>query len=322
MPEKPETAPDGSSSLPAVSVIIPAYNVAGFVEASIRSVLDQTLQPVEVIVVDDGSTDRTAAVVEAVVDSRVRLVRQSNRGVSAARNAGLALARAPLVLFLDGDDLLVPDALGRMSAALQAQPDRVAVVAQHEKILEDGRPLSASPPPPKPLPQAETLRHLLGRNFIVTGGAICIVTAQARAVGGFNEKLRFGEDWEFWCRLALRADFAVLPEYTAVYYRIRASGANTRLRGTPRRPNFSAIDAVQSIPGLSERLTPGERRRTRRLAEFDNYWGSARNELVNRRFGMFLQYVLIGFWRYPDALLQPSLIRRFLWSSVRMSAVR
>jgi hypothetical protein len=210
----------------------------------------------------------------------------------------------------------------RMSEALKLQPDRAAVVAQHEKILENGLPLYATPRSGKPLPQLETLRHLIESNFIVTGGAICIVTAHARAVGGFNEELAFGEDWEFWCRLALRADFAVLPDLVAVKYRLRGDGANARRRGTPRRPNFSAIDAVYSIQGLSERFSAEERARARRSAEVDAFWGSARHELASRHFGTFVRYLLVGFWRYPDALLKPARVRRYLRSSIHMVIAR
>jgi glycosyltransferase involved in cell wall biosynthesis len=322
MPEADWPEREPGQAWPRVSVVIPAYNVAPFVAGSIHSALNQSLQPVEVVVVDDGSTDDTAAAVAAIEDPRVRLISQPNRGVSAARNAGLAVVQAPFVLFLDGDDLLTPDALAQMYAALERAPDRVAVIAQHEKITEAGRPFSASPPPPKPLPHADTLRHLLAGNFIVTGGAICIRTSDARAVGGFDANLRFGEDWEFWCRLALRGDFAVLPDLVSVQYRIRTAGANTQLRGSPLRPNFSVIDAVQSIPGLDRRLTRREQRRARRLAECDIFWGAARNEIASRNFGRFTRYLLVGLWRYPDSLFQPERIQRFVWSSLRMVAPR
>ncbi|WP_188311797.1 glycosyltransferase family 2 protein [Salinarimonas soli] len=317
--EEPRTSPGGE--LPAATVVVPAYNVERFITASIRSALDQTLASVEVIVIDDGSRDGTVAAVEAIGDPRVRIVRQANRGVSAARNAGLALARGPLVLFLDGDDLLAPDALERMSAALAARPGCVAAVAQHEKILEDGRSLSASLPP-RALPACDTLRHLLASNFIVNGGALGIVTAHARAIGGYDETLAFGEDWEFWCRLAVRGDFAALPDLVSVRYRLRSLGANNQLRGTPLRPNFSAIDAVQRIPGIGARLTERERRRARRLAECETFWSAARNEIAGGNLLRIGQYLVLGILRYPQIVLQPGRMQRFISTSLRMASSR
>src|SRR5690348_9715426 len=93
----------GPPAAPRASVVIPTYNAAGFIHRTISSVLDQDFDDIEVIVVDDGSTDATASIVETF-DDRVRLIRQSNAGVAAARNRAIAVARGELVAFLDHDD--------------------------------------------------------------------------------------------------------------------------------------------------------------------------------------------------------------------------
>ena len=111
---------------PLISVLMPAWNVAPFIGAAITSVLRQTLPNIELLVVDDGSTDATASIVLAQTDFRVRLLRQANAGVSAARNLAMAEAQGQTLLFLDADDLLAPDALARLAKALWRQPQAAA----------------------------------------------------------------------------------------------------------------------------------------------------------------------------------------------------
>ncbi len=110
--------PSAPPTQPLVSVVIPTFNRAAFLPSAVRSALEQTLREIEVIIVDDGSTDATPEVCRALAeaDPRVRLVRQANRGLAAARNAGLAAATADWVAFLDDDDLWVPEALATMRA--------------------------------------------------------------------------------------------------------------------------------------------------------------------------------------------------------------
>ena len=98
-------------TIPAVSVIIPAYNQSIYINESVRSVLGQSYQDFELIVVDDGSTDETPQILAKIQDPRIRIVRQSNSGLSAARNTGLRESSAPLVTFLDSDDFFLPEKL-------------------------------------------------------------------------------------------------------------------------------------------------------------------------------------------------------------------
>ena len=110
-----------------VTIITPCYNGARFIERTIRSVLVQTRPPLEIIVVDDGSTDESAALAEAF-GPPVRVVRQANQGESVARNRALAEARGSHVLFLDADDLLQPEALAQLTTAIEGEPGAVALM--------------------------------------------------------------------------------------------------------------------------------------------------------------------------------------------------
>jgi glycosyltransferase involved in cell wall biosynthesis len=302
----------GGSTAPRVTVVIAAYNAEKFIQETLDSVAAQSLENIELIVVDDGSTDSTAKILRAFADRRLLVLRQDNKGVSAARNAGLAVARAPYVFFLDADDILLPDSLLGMVTTLDQMPQRVACFAQHIRIAEDGSALSTrSDLRWKLFPAGDTLRHLVAKNFIVCG-AICIRTAAARAVRGFNPALKLGEDWEFWCRLAVLGDFAAMPDHIALKYRQRFVSANYGLRKSPLRQNFEAIDAVFSDPTIQQKFPAAELKRRRRLAEIDAFWAGARNEYVRDRAIGFLRHLIVGAVCYPDSILRPRLVYLFV----------
>ncbi len=301
-----------NSTSPTVTVVIAAYNAEKFIRPTIESVLAQCLKNVELIVVDDGSTDGTFGILTAFPDRRLTVIRQENRGVSAARNTGLAAARAPYIFFLDADDILLRDSLRRMVLALDESPRHVACFAQHLRITEDGAEISTrSDLRWKMFPAKDTLSHLVEKNFIVCG-AICIRTDAARAVHGFNTALKLGEDWEFWCRLAALGDFIAMPDHIALLYRQRFGSANYRLRSAPLRQNFEAIEAVYSNPAIRQKFTRAEFRRKRRRAEIDAFWSGARNEYLQDRIFGFLKHLTIGALFYPDSILRPRLVFLFL----------
>lgn len=303
---------------PRVSVVTAAHNVADFIGGTLDSVIGQTLADTEIIVVDDGSTNSTAEIVSSFSDPRIRLISIANRGVSGARNRGLAECRSPYVLFLDGDDLLTSDALERMTAALDANARAVAAVSLLRKINLTGDPIGGLPDPSR-LPRDNVLHHLVARNFIVNGGAICMRTDAVRAVGGFDPRLKFGEDWDLWCRMAALGTFVMLPDLVSVLYRVRESGANVQLGGTVLEPNFEAVEAIFSRPEIRTHFSTEELLRQRRLAELNAYWSAARNALVQRRTVQFLIYLGVGLWRYPDSLLQGKLIARYVAGAFQTS---
>jgi len=300
-----------------VTVVIAAYNAERFIGTTLESVFAQTLTNIEVIVVDDGSTDGTLETLRAVSDRRLIVLHQKNSGVSTARNAGLAVARAPYIFFLDADDVLLPDALSQMVAALDRMPQRIACFAHHIRIAEDGSKLSTRADLRwKVFPSSDTLRHLVAKNFIVCG-AICIRTDAARAVRGFNPTLKLAEDWEFWCRLAALGDFAAMSDHVVLLYRQRFNSANYRLRKSRLRPNLAAIDAVFSNPAIRQKFSSVELKRLRRLAEIDAFWAGARNEYVQDRAVGFLKHLAAGAFWYPDSVLRPRLVYLFLRGLLR-----
>jgi cellulose synthase/poly-beta-1,6-N-acetylglucosamine synthase-like glycosyltransferase len=182
-----------------VSVIVPTRNRKDLLSIALRTALDQRDVDLDVIVVDDASTDGTADVVRAVADPRVRVISQSTReGVSAARNRGIAEATGAWIAFLDDDDLWSPDKLTRQLEAATRGP-RAWVYGGDVNVDRHLRVLTALPPP---TPE-HVMRSLPRYNPVPTGASNVVVRADAlRRVGGFDPGLRRTEDWDLWIRLA------------------------------------------------------------------------------------------------------------------------
>ena len=196
---------------PAVSIVLPVWNREGTVRAAIDSVLGQGFGDLELIVVDDGSTDGSVAAVQAVKDARLRLIRHPvNRGAGAARNTGIDAARAPVVAFQDSDDLWRPAFLERLLAALAAQP--AAVAAYAAMVIDGAQPGRDRLPPLRQNPVDGMLYEaLLRRNFISTQ-MLAARTGALRQAGGFDTDLPALEDWDLLIRLAALGPFAHVPE--------------------------------------------------------------------------------------------------------------
>jgi hypothetical protein len=187
--------------MPDVSVVIPTRSRSGMLAQALRSVLSQRDVDFEVIVVDDGSTDDTAAMVTAMPDRRVHLIRQETaEGVSAARNRGSAAAAGRWVAFLDDDDLWAPDKLVRQLEAATAAGRRW-VYAGDVNVDSDLRVLNGGPPPAPD----EVVASLERYNAVPSGASNVVVRRDLlAAVGPFDPQLKTSEDWDMWIRLARR----------------------------------------------------------------------------------------------------------------------
>jgi len=214
---------------PLVTVVIAAWNAGRFIGRTLSSVRAQTLQDFEVIVVDDGSTDDTPAIVEAfaAADPRFRLVRQPNARVAAARNRGLTEARGRFLAPLDADDLWEPEYLERLVGALEAAgPQAVFAFARSVWIDAEDRLLPQSP---IRFPRRLGYRGLLLRNL--PGNASCAVyrTEAVRAVGGYDlgivERHNTTEDWLLTLQLACRGEVVPVNAFL-VRYRIHPASTS------------------------------------------------------------------------------------------------
>ena len=202
---------------PPISVVIPCFNQAQFLSAAISSVLGQRHVTMECIVVDDGSSDDTSAVAGEL---GVRLIRQPRRGVSEARNAGLAAASGDLVVFLDADDELMPDALTRAAVALGADSDAAVVVGRCRPMSARGEVLPVRQPDIDP---SDLYNEWLSQNFVWTPGAAMFRRNALLGIGGFPARLGPAADYAVYLRLARDGRVRLIAEELVRYRQHGAS---------------------------------------------------------------------------------------------------
>lgn len=211
-----------------IDVIIPTYNNARFLKEAIASVQSQTYQPVQIIVVDDGSTDDTEAVVKHISDNRIVYIKKENGGPNSARNAGLAHATAELVAFLDADDRWEPTKLAQQVALFEQDTEKTLglVYANYNIIDTDGHERSDIPTVPLDTQvRGMAFEALLPGNLILGSASNVLIRRSVfDTVGVFDETLRVGEDWDMWLRIAreFRIDYV-----DQVLVSIRRHGGNT-----------------------------------------------------------------------------------------------
>jgi glycosyltransferase involved in cell wall biosynthesis len=197
----------GNGANPAVSVVIPLYNKAAYARRAIDSVFDQSFDDLEIIVVDDGSTDGGGEVVAAIEDPRLRLIRQANAGVAAARNVGVGAARGRWVAFLDADDTWRPDRLARQFAALVRAPDVVWAAGAFVTTGRGGRTRQIPDTPDAWFAEADVLNDallILGAGWMLWTGTVMVRRDVLAQFGGFDPMLKVGEDVLLWTRLAVQ----------------------------------------------------------------------------------------------------------------------
>lgn len=196
---------------PRVSVVMPVYNVEAYVAESIDSVLAQTMADFELIVVDDGGTDRSMAIVRGYDDPRIMVISQANRGLAGARNTGIAAARAPIIAFLDSDDRWLPEKLALHTIHLDCNP-HVGVSFSPSRIIDDTGKVTRLRM--RPRLQTITARDIFRRNPVGNGSAPVIRRSALDTVMfahpedaarscWFDESFRQSEDIEMWLRMAL-----------------------------------------------------------------------------------------------------------------------
>ena len=198
-----------------ISVIIPLYNKASSIERTLRSVLGQRVLPREIIVVDDGSTDDSASVVERIGSPLVRLLRQENRGVSAARNRAMAEASGRWVALLDGDDCWTEDYLQQVEQLIASHPD-CGAYGTGFWVETDGRRTLGDFPSEKGV--VDFFRLAMSR-YVLIPSATTLDRELALSLGGFPEGMRMGEDQYLWTKIARVSRVAFLPRAVAVYSR-------------------------------------------------------------------------------------------------------
>jgi glycosyltransferase involved in cell wall biosynthesis len=252
----------------AISVVIPLYNKRTDVERAIGCALGQTHPPAEVIVVDDGSTDGGADIVEAIADPRVRLTRQANAGVSAARNHGISLASSELFAFLDADDEWMPDHLEAICRLRQMFPQchvfATGYVFRQKAPAQDRHPIFRGLPP---APWEGVLEDYFGlaasSDPPLWSSAVAATRKALDSVGGFPVGVPQGEDLLTWARMAVKYPVAFTTHVSAVFWQAHFDAAMPT-----RRP--AEVDEV--APELVKLLDQTDKRTRVSLQRYIGLW--------------------------------------------------
>jgi glycosyltransferase involved in cell wall biosynthesis len=208
-----------------ISVIIPAYNCAKTIKQTIESVLIQNFTDFELIVINDGSTDSSLDIVSKIKDSRIKIFSYPNAGGNVSRNRGISHAVGEFISFLDADDIWIPDKLATQLQALEENPTTKVTyswtdyIDENGKFVHSGTHISLN---------GNVYEQLLVKNFLENGSNPLICKDALLAVGGFDESLLAGQDWDMWLRLAREFNFVAVPE-VQILYRISANSLSSNL---------------------------------------------------------------------------------------------
>lgn len=268
--------------IPRVSIIVPCFNAAKFVGQALDSARGQTCAEIEIIAVDDGSTDGTRAVLEAHAarDGRVRVIAQPNRGESAARNAGLRHAAAEYICFLDADDVLLPDKVERQAAFLDRTPECDLVYSDY--LMADAA-LNLWGYVRTRIPDSEIIAHYARRNWFGVMAPLLRRSAAER-VGEFDEALTRAADWDFWIRCARVCRFEYLEGAVAVY------------RHHDSQVHRGAAEMVRGARAVIAKHFGGDAR-LRSLALSCLYWSAARDRFRARALPATAWYTVASEFR-------------------------
>lgn len=230
--------------MPTISVIVPAYNSQDTILETIASIQKQTFTDFELIVVDDGSSDRTLELLQTVRDSRIRVASYENGGVSVARNRGISLSTSEYITFIDADDLWTPDKLELQLAALQQHPNAgvayswTCFIERHGKFFHNDRPIYFA---------GNVYAELLKTNFLLSGSNPLIRRGALTDVGEFDSQLTHAEEWDLYLRLAAKYDFVLVPK-TQILYRQTAGSASAKIEVMENDARRVIDRAFQSAP--------------------------------------------------------------------------
>jgi glycosyltransferase involved in cell wall biosynthesis len=184
------------------------HNGMPWIREAVASVLGQTAPDLELIVVDDESTDATPGALAAVTDPRLRVIRQSRQGLTRALNRGFALSVAPLIARLDADDIALPERLARQRAVLDARSEVGVLGTGAREVDEAGRQIRLVIPPA----DHEALRHALIRANPIVHSSVMMRRAVLEALGGYDERLSVAQDYDLWMRMAAVTRLGNIPE--------------------------------------------------------------------------------------------------------------
>ncbi len=228
--------------MPHISVVIPAYNAERTILETIASVQKQTFTDFELIVINDGSTDKTLDLLQAIEDDRLKVFSYSNGGLPTARNRGIAKSTGEFIAFLDADDLWADDKLELQLAAMKEYPNVGLAYSWTYNMSETGELLS----PVEPTFSGAVYADLLLWNFLSNGSNPLIRRQAIESVGEFRPP-SMSADWDYWLRIAANWNFILVPKHH-VFYRLSSSSMSAKL-DVMKEGTLAAVErAFESAP--------------------------------------------------------------------------
>lgn len=243
-----------------VSVIVPCFNHGHFLEETIQSIMNSTYKKLEVIIVDDGSTDDSRVIASGLVSrfNNLRYLFQENRGPSAARNNGVAHAQGAYILPLDADDLIDPRYIAEAVDVLKNQPDVKVVYAQAEKFGAINKPWKLKP----------YSKRALAMDNMIYVSAVFRKLDWARVEGYTENDVLVREDWEFWIKILKDGGEVVKLPFTGFYYRIHASSRRKGMSKAKKNAEIDYLNAHYSV--FFKETIGGPLRKSRSLSPLIN----------------------------------------------------
>lgn len=299
-----------------VSVVITVYNKRNWLRRAVDSVLTQSVQEFELIVVDDGSQDGSLEVLRGYRDQRIRVISKQNGGVSSARNAGLAVARGKYLAFLDADDEWLPWHLATALECFERHPDAGMVANRYLEIGDDSRSERPSSPPSRwnCLKMERYLDEISANRFSLwICSAVFAASALNRSGGRFDEKLRTGEDVNLFLKISLTSTVYLSEVVAALYHRCDGDSLMTaRSQKLLLVPDYFRGVELPAWPAREARLARSFMCREYLKRAFQNRGLPLRGsefDLSGYRVAPAgssrLWYLLVRF--FPDALLRPAI---------------
>jgi glycosyltransferase involved in cell wall biosynthesis len=231
--------------MPYISVVIPAYNAERTLKETIQSVQDQTLTDIEIIIINDGSTDQTWNLIENLADSRIKAFSYENGGVAVARNRGITHAIGEFIAFIDADDLWTPDKLELQLDALKQHPE--AGVAYSWNYFYYEKTGDRTPGHVANF-EGNVYAPLLQENFLANGSNPLIRRQAIDQIGGFDSTFPHCADWDFYLRLAAQWQFVRVPKHQVFYRQSSHSMSSTKVNEIERQCLAMLEKAYQAAP--------------------------------------------------------------------------
>ncbi len=299
---------DGQQPMPAVTVVIPAYNAEATLTETLSSLLAQTFTDFEALVIDDGSSDRTTEVAGGTGDPRVRVVSIPNGGVARARNHAISEAQGGLIAFLDSDDLWEPRKLELQVAAFERRPEAGWCVTGGVRVDERSKEIG-----PLPLLAPDDVCRTLLLHSMTVGHLSSGVVRKALLdqVGGFDPRFSQCADWDLWLRLSVTAPVAVVED-RLLRYRTTAGNMSSNI-ALLERDTFAVLDSFFATPAA----TPY---RAARSQVYGAHWMICAGSYLHRgQAREALRCALRGMLTYPASMTR---VIGLPWRWVRRVAAR